>query len=131
MTSSVLRRVLIVVTVVVVVVVALLFAARIPRTISIFLIAAFIAFGAYPLVKTLELRMPRPAAIAFVYTGLLSALVVLALVIIPVAYGQVLLLVGHAPLDAHAARSLAAHLIAAAQAGEAKGSRGPAEAGQA
>jgi predicted PurR-regulated permease PerM len=94
---SVLRRALIVVVVVIVVVAALLFAARIPRTISIFLIAAFVAFGAYPLVKTLETRMPRPAAIAFVYTGLLSALVVLALVIVPVAYGQVLQLVGHAP----------------------------------
>lgn len=109
MTSSVLRRALIVVTVVVVVVAALLLAARIPRTITIFLIAAFIAFGAYPLVKTLELRMPRPAAIAFVYTGLLSALVVLALVIIPVAYGQVLLLVGHAPQYVVASQDAVAH----------------------
>jgi predicted PurR-regulated permease PerM len=97
MTAAVLRRTLIVVAVVIVVVVGLLFAARIPRTISIFLIAAFVAFGAHPLVKRLEIRFPRPAAIAFVYTGLLSALVVLALVIIPVAYGQVLVLVGHAP----------------------------------
>ena len=53
--------------------------------------------------------------------------------LVDMAYGVLWyrLLVGHAPLDAHAARSLAAHLIAAAQAGEAKGSRGPAEAGQA
>jgi len=97
MTPAMLRRTLIVVTVVIVVAAALLFAARIPRTISIFLIAAFVAFGANPLVKTLQTRMPRPAAIAVVYAGLLSALIILAFVIVPVAYGQVLLLVGHAP----------------------------------
>ncbi len=109
MTPSMLRRTLIVVAVAIVVIAALLFAARIPRTISIFLIAAFVAFGAHPLVKTLETRMPRPAAIALVYTGLLSALVVLALVIVPVAYGQVLLLVGHAPQYVAASQDAVAH----------------------
>ena len=97
MTPATLRRTLIVIVVVIVVAAALMFAARIPRTISIFLIAAFVAFGANPLVKTLQSRMPRPAAIAVVYAGLLSALIILAFVIVPVAYGQVLLLVGHAP----------------------------------
>jgi predicted PurR-regulated permease PerM len=97
MTPATLRRTLIVIAVVIVVAAALMFAARIPRTISIFLIAAFVAFGANPLVKTLQSRMPRPAAIAVVYAGLLSALIILAFVIVPVAYGQVLLLVGHAP----------------------------------
>jgi predicted PurR-regulated permease PerM len=109
MTPSALRRTLIIVAVVIVVGAALLFAARIPRTISIFLIAAFVAFGANPLVKTLETRMPRPAAIALVYAGLLSALIVLAFVIVPVAYGQVLLLVGHAPQYVIASQDAVAH----------------------
>ena len=109
MTSIALRRILLGVTIAVVVVGALLLAARIPRTVSIFVIAAFVAFGAHPLVKTLELRMPRVAAIAAVYAGLLSALVVLALVIVPVAYGQVLLLVGHAPQYVVASQNAVAH----------------------
>jgi len=91
------RRTLIVVVTAGVIVAAVLFAARIPKTISIFLIAAFIAFGVHPLVKRLELRMPRPAAIAVVYVGLIGVLVVLALVIVPIAYGQIVVLIGHAP----------------------------------
>jgi predicted PurR-regulated permease PerM len=69
---------------------------RIPRTLSIFLVAAFIAFGAAPLVMRLERFMPRMAAIAVVYVGLLGALVVLALVIVPISYAQVSVLVNHA-----------------------------------
>jgi putative heme transporter len=95
--SALVRRLLIVAGAVLVVVAAALFAARIPKTISIFLIAAFVAFGANPLVQRLEARMPRAAAIAVVYVGLLTALVVLALVIVPITYAQVLLLIGHAP----------------------------------
>ncbi len=97
MNSTLLRRTLIIVMAVIVVVAAVLFAARIPRTISIFVIAAFIAFGAHPLVTRLELRMPRPLAIAVVYAGLLSALVLLAFVIVPISYAQILALVGHTP----------------------------------
>lgn len=97
MSGSLLRRTLIVVATLLILLAAVLFAARIPKTITIFLIAAFIAFGAHPLVKRLEVRMPRPAAIAVVYTALLGALVLLALVIVPVAYGQIVALVGHAP----------------------------------
>lgn len=74
---------------------ACLIAVRIPRTLAIFLIAAFIAFGAAPLVKRLEARMPRSAAIAVVYLGLIGALVVGALVIVPITYAQVLGLIGH------------------------------------
>jgi predicted PurR-regulated permease PerM len=68
---------------------------HIPRTLSIFLVAAFIAFGAAPLVMRLERRMPRSAAIAVVYVGLLGALIVLALVIVPITYAQIIVLVGH------------------------------------
>jgi predicted PurR-regulated permease PerM len=69
---------------------------RIPRTLSIFMVAAFIAFGAAPLVMRLERRMPRAAAIAVVYLGLLGALVLLALVIVPITYAQILVLLNHA-----------------------------------
>jgi predicted PurR-regulated permease PerM len=96
-TSIVLRRTIVTVVVAIAIVAALLFAARIPRTIALFLIAAFIAFGAHPLVKQLERWMPRPFAIAIVYVGLLGWLVVLALVIVPITYSQVLSLIVHAP----------------------------------
>ena len=70
-------------------------AVRIPRTISIFLVAAFIAFGAAPLVHRLERLMPRGVAIAVVYVGLVGALVLLALVIVPITYAQIIVLVSH------------------------------------
>ena len=97
MNAVLVRRTVTTIAVTIVIVAALLFAARIPRTISLFLIAAFIAFGAHPLVKQLERFMPRPAAIALVYVGLLGVLILLALVIVPIAYEQVLVLVTHAP----------------------------------
>jgi predicted PurR-regulated permease PerM len=97
MSPTLLRRTIIVVVTAIVLVAAALFAARIPHTISIFVIAAFIAFGALPLVQRLELRMPRPLAIALVYAGLLSALVLLAFVVVPISYAQILALVGHTP----------------------------------
>jgi predicted PurR-regulated permease PerM len=106
MSGTLVRRTLIVVTVAAIVVAAVLFAERIPRTIAIFLIAAFIAFGAHPLVKRLERWMPRPAAIAIVYAGLLGAMLVLALVVVPLGYGQILILVGHAPQYVIAAEAL-------------------------
>ena len=106
MTAALLRRTGVVLVAVVAVVAAALFAAHIPRTITIFLIAAFVAFGAHPLVKRLERRMPRPAAIALVYAGLLGALLLLALVIVPIGYGQILVLVVHAPQYVVAAEGL-------------------------
>jgi predicted PurR-regulated permease PerM len=90
------RRVGIGALVLVVLAVMVFIGVRIPRTLSIFLVAAFIAFGAAPLVMRLERKMPRPAAIAVVYLGLIGALVVLALVIVPITYAQILVLVNHA-----------------------------------
>jgi predicted PurR-regulated permease PerM len=95
MNGVLVRRILVLAGVLVVVVAAVLFAARIPRTISMFLIAAFIAFGASPLVRRLEQKMPRAAGIAVVYIGLMGALVLLALVVVPITYAQLLALVGH------------------------------------
>jgi predicted PurR-regulated permease PerM len=70
---------------------------RIPRTMTIFLIAAFIAFGATPLVRRLEAKMPRSLAIAVVYLVLLGFLVIVALVVVPITYTQVAALLVHAP----------------------------------
>ncbi len=91
------RRALLTLAVVAVIVALALFVARIPRTLTVFLIAAFIAFGATPLVQRLESRLPRTAAIGVVYLGLLGAVVVLAVVIIPVTYAQLASLLFHAP----------------------------------
>jgi predicted PurR-regulated permease PerM len=96
MSPQLLRRVGITALVLAVLAAATFVGLRIPRTLSIFMVAAFIAFGAAPLVMRLERKMPRTAAIAVVYLGLLVALVVLALVIVPITYAQILVLVNHA-----------------------------------
>src|SRR6202011_5485100 len=80
MNRSIVRRTLVILGAVLILAAVVWLAARIPRTIEMFLIAAFVAFGAHPLVKRLEARMPRPAAIAVVYTRLLCAPVVIAVV---------------------------------------------------
>ncbi len=93
-----------------------LFVAHIPRTVTVFLIAAFIAFGTLPLVQRLETRMPRAAAIGLVYLALLGAVVVIALVVIPVTYVQVASLLFHAPDYVTASQDLVASADRALQA---------------
>jgi predicted PurR-regulated permease PerM len=115
---QVLRRVLVGLVTAALVVGLGFFFAHIPRTVTVFLIAAFIAFGATPLVRRLESRMPRPVAIGVVYALLLGAVVVVAVVVIPVTYAQVASLLFHAPeyvsasqaFVARADRALAARL---------------------
>jgi predicted PurR-regulated permease PerM len=96
MNAALQRRVGIIALVVAVLAAATFIGVRIPRTLSIFMVAAFIAFGAAPLVMRLERKMPRAAAIAVVYLGLLGALVLLALVIVPITYAQIIVLLNHA-----------------------------------
>jgi predicted PurR-regulated permease PerM len=91
------------------------FFARIPRTVTVFLIAAFIAFGATPLVRRLEARLPRTAAIGVVYLGLLGAVVVIALFVIPVTYAQVTSLLFHAPDYVNASQDIVARADRALQ----------------
>ncbi|MBV9647476.1 MAG: AI-2E family transporter [Candidatus Eremiobacteraeota bacterium] len=81
----------------VIVVIAIWLASRIPRTLTIFVLGAFIAFGVEPAVRRLERRLPRGAAIAIVYVVLLAALVVLAFLVIPATLAQVQSLINHAP----------------------------------
>jgi predicted PurR-regulated permease PerM len=97
MTGMMVRRTVIAVVVVALLTAALILAVHIPKTIALFLIAAFVAFGAYPLVKRLERWMPRPAAITIVYGVLIGTLVIVALVVVPITYDQVVLLIGGAP----------------------------------
>ncbi|MGH7728120.1 MAG: AI-2E family transporter [Vulcanimicrobiaceae bacterium] len=70
-------------------VLAVWFASHIPRTLSVFVIAAFVAFGVQPLVVQLERRMPRALAIALVYAGLIAVAIVLALLVVPATLVQV------------------------------------------
>ena len=97
MTGLLVRRTVVAVVVVALLIAALLLAVHIPKTIALFLIEAFVAFGAYPLVKRLEQWMPRPAAITIVYAVLIGTLVIVALVVVPITYDQVVLLIGGAP----------------------------------
>jgi len=108
MKAQVLRRTIVALVTIVLLVALGAFFAHIPRTLTVFLIAAFIAFGATPLVRGLELRMPRPVAIGIVYLGLLGAVIVIAVVVIPVTYAQVLSLLFHAPDYVSASQDLVA-----------------------
>ncbi|MGD0473780.1 MAG: AI-2E family transporter [Candidatus Velthaea sp.] len=116
MKARLVRRTLIALAAVVLIAVLGVFFAHIPRTVTVFLIAAFIAFGATPLVRRLESRMPRAAAIGIVYLALLGALVVIALVVIPVTYAQMASLLFHAPDYVNASQELVARAVRALQA---------------
>jgi len=90
----------------VVIVAALWFASKIPRTLSIFLVAAFISIGVNPAVMRLERHMPRAVAIALTFAGLLAALGVLAFLVIPASAGEVQSLVLNAPIYITAIKGL-------------------------
>ncbi len=77
---------------------ALWLASHIPRTITIFVVAAFIAFGAQPIVTHLESRgVKRGLAIAFVYIVLLLVMAIGALIVLPATIEQGQALVQNAP----------------------------------
>jgi predicted PurR-regulated permease PerM len=79
------------------VVAALWFASHIPRTIAIFVIAAFIAFGVGPIARRLERRMPKPLAISIVFLGLLIAVGIFLVIVVPLTINQTQLLVANIP----------------------------------
>ncbi len=82
---------------IVLVIVGLWFAAHIPRTIAVFLIAAFIAFGVQPIVARLERRMPKWLAVTIVFFGLLVIVVLFLLIVVPLTISQVQLLAANMP----------------------------------
>lgn len=95
---KVLRRVLLTLGGIVVALFALWLATRIPRTITIFLVAAFIAFGVQPIVAHLEARgVKRALAIAAVYVVLLLLLAVGALIVLPATFEQGQVLIQNSP----------------------------------
>lgn len=69
--------------------VVLWFASRIPRTVAVFVIAAFIASGVHPVVRALERKhMQRPLAIGLVYTLLILLVVISLVVVLPITFEQ-------------------------------------------
>jgi len=68
---------------------ALWLASHIPRTLTVFVTAAFIAFGVNPILRRLERMMPRGWAIAVIYLGLIAIVIVLAVLVVPATLGQV------------------------------------------
>ncbi len=83
---------------IVLLVLGLWLAAHIPRTLTIFVIAAFIAFGVQPIVVHLEnRRVKRPLAIAVVYIVLLLLIVLGALIVLPATLEQSQALLQNAP----------------------------------
>jgi len=76
---------------------ALWIAAHIPRTLAVFVVAAFIAFGVAPIVGWLERRVPRASAVALVFAGLLVVAIVLAVLVVPATIVQVRSIAANAP----------------------------------
>jgi predicted PurR-regulated permease PerM len=92
------RRFFVVMIVLAISIVLYIFAGHIPRTISIFLIAAFIAFGLEPIVQRLTRRgVPKALAVTIVFVLLLILIAVGVVVIVPLAIDQIRALVQNAP----------------------------------
>ena len=100
------RRIWMTVALLLLVALALWFATRIPKTIAIFVIAAFIASAVYPVAEWLtKHRIPRLWAIAIVYTFLILVTIVLLVIIVPMTIDQVRILVQNAPAYLQGAQS--------------------------
>lgn len=85
---------------------ALWFATRIPRTIAVFVIAAFIASGVHPVIAWLENhRVPRLWGIVLSYTVLIVTTIVVLVIIIPMTVDQVQVLLQNVPAYLHATQS--------------------------
>ena len=88
-----------------VVLLAFWFAAHIPRTLAIFTIAAFIAFGVGPIARRLEHRMPKPLAITLVFAALILLVAVGMVIFVPLTISQVQLLANNLPGYASSAQT--------------------------
>lgn len=64
------------------------FLTLIPKTVEVFIVATLIAYGVNPIVLRLTRRMPRAAAVALVYAGLVVVTVVASVIIIPDTVNQ-------------------------------------------
>jgi predicted PurR-regulated permease PerM len=88
-----------------IVVFAFWLARHIPRTIAIFVIAAFIAFGVQPIAARLERRMPKPMAISIVFVALLLVVAIFLVIVVPLTINQMQLLAANVPSYATTAQS--------------------------
>ncbi len=84
---------------------AVWFAERIPRTLTIFTIAAFIAFGVGPVGHRLENRMPKPLAITVVFAALILLIAIGMVIVVPLTIDQMQLLASNLPSYATTAQS--------------------------
>ncbi len=92
------RRIFVALGVVALAVALLWFATRIPRTVTIFVIAAFLASAIHPVVVLLERRrISRIVAIAIVYVVLILVITVSALIVLPLTFVQLQSLAAHVP----------------------------------
>lgn len=92
------RRIFTVLGAVIVALILVWFATRIPRTMTIFVIAAFIASAAHPIVVLLERRkIARPLAIALVYLVLVLLAALCAFLVIPLTFVETQALVNNLP----------------------------------
>lgn len=96
-TVSVWRRIGWIVAAIVFIAGALWLATHIPKTISIFIIAAFIAFGVHPIVGRLERRMPKPLAVGIVFFGLLLIVAIFLVIVVPLTINQTTVLAANIP----------------------------------
>jgi hypothetical protein len=112
------RRIAIVCAVLVVCGLAFWLLTRIPKTATIFIIAAFLASAVHPIVRSLESRIPRAWAIALVFGVLILLAAVCVVVVLPLTIAQSQLLAQNLPQylqtgqawSATLHRTLASHL---------------------
>jgi predicted PurR-regulated permease PerM len=83
---------------------------KIPQTLTIFALAALVAFGVAPATRDLERRMPRALAIAIVYSSLIIGLCVLGLLVVPSAVAQAQTMLSTAPDAANQLQTFMASL---------------------
>lgn len=97
MTTDVWRRIGWVAAIAVVLVAVWWLAVHIPRTIAIFVIAAFIAFGVGPIARRLEKRMPKPVAISVVFVAMMLVIAFLLVLVVPLTIEQMQVLANNLP----------------------------------
>ncbi|MGC1379725.1 MAG: AI-2E family transporter [Candidatus Baltobacteraceae bacterium] len=97
LTSDVWRRIGWIVAAIALLVVAVWVIRRIPKTIAIFVIAAFIAFGVQPVARRLERRMPKALAISLVFFALLVIIAIFFVIVVPLTISQTQLLAANLP----------------------------------
>jgi len=82
----------------------------IPKTVEVFLIAILIAYGLSPIVRRLQRRMPRLAAIAVVYVALIVLTGVFFILIVPATLDQFQLVFANTPAYIDSTRSFIDHV---------------------